>query len=235
MKAPVSMPMRLGRTSGTAVMVWPWTTIAPEVGARTEEPLADPQQVFRLLPLQRHARLHPGMDEGVIALLMQQRQPVQEVAMRARQKRVEFLLRPHQLERPRRRMRRVDAVARQRLPAAIGEPVGTDRDIDEEAQHEVLVVALEVDRFESGGRRLQEQVDDLARLGAAVDVIAEIDHDVARRRPVLGVGRDHGVQKREQVGAAVDVADGIEPRAGGSGRLGRIPCGAETGDHCASI
>ena len=88
------------------------------------------------------------------------------------------------------------------------------------------MIAEQVDRREVGQRLIDQQIDDLPALHAAIDVIADIDDQlVGAGRQLAGVFDDQAVQLGEKVGTAVHVADRIDAdarrdagRASGRGR-----------------
>jgi hypothetical protein len=73
-------------------------------------------------------------------------------------------------------------------------------------------------RAEGGGRSADHDVDDLPGMQAAIHIIAKIDQivDGAGRR--LGVFGHHVEQAHQQIRAAMDVADRVDPDATRHGR-----------------
>jgi hypothetical protein len=85
--------------------------------------------------------------------------------------------------------------------------------IIEDTQHHILVVAEEADPLVRGPPTKDQPLYDIARLRTAVDVVAQENLDAALRRRPLHVATYVGVKRLEQVVAAVDVADRIDPQA----------------------
>ncbi len=181
-----------------------------EIGTGEEELVADPQQVLHRLTIERNARLDPGMDEIEIAFDMTERELAQEREMTRRQPIAQLALSAREVAVARRRL---DTVGPQRRTAAIGEPGRSDLGIGEETQHAVLVVAEKMNALEAGDRAIDQPVDHLARALAAIDIVAEIDDDLARPRRRRGVVLDAPVDLAQEVGAAMDVADRVGSRA----------------------
>src|SRR5690242_6227475 len=102
-----------------------------------EKLVANPQQIFFDLLLERNARTNAGVNEEVVAFAMRQGQARHEAAVALGQALGEVALDADQVLAPR-RVRRAHAVAQERRGPAIGEPGGADRVIDEKAQHAVL-------------------------------------------------------------------------------------------------
>src|SRR6185437_11521430 len=150
-----------------------------EIDARLQKLVANPKQVLRLLTLERDARPDPGMNEGVVALDMHEREPIEEGEMLLRQLLGEFTLRAEQVLEIGIELRRAHAIAVERRRAAIGEPLRAGLRVGEEAHEAVLVIALQEDAGEPGQGLAQEEVDDAARMRAAIHIIAEINDDVA--------------------------------------------------------
>ena len=76
------------------------------------------------------------------------------------------------------------------------------------------MVAHQAHRLEARERLGQDGVDHLDRRGAAVDIVADIDRHLARRH-VGRVSGNPGVETFKEIGAAVDITDGIDPGAVG--------------------
>src|SRR6185437_2646828 len=98
--------------------------------------------------------------------------------------------------------------------AAIEQPGRADRGVLEEAQHALLVVPLEINALEAGQLVVEQELDHRPRFVAAIDIVAEIDHHVARRLAPVGILMDEAAKPVQQVDAAMDVADGIDAAAG---------------------
>ena len=117
--APVSMAMRLWRTTGSPHRRVPVHHHSAERHLRVEERLAHAQQVLTRLLLQRNARTHAAMDKEIAAIPMGQRKSAQEVEMFRR-----YLFGPALARRV-----RIDAVALQGGAAAGEQPIGRRRAI----------------------------------------------------------------------------------------------------------
>src|SRR6266851_6428992 len=174
-----------------------------------QEVVADPQQVLRGLLVERHAGPHPGMGEEIVALPVGERQALHEAAMALRQPLRQVALGACQLARVHRHVGRAHAIAAQGLGATVKQPGRPDGGIFEEAQQALLMIALEVNALEARQRLVEQQVDHRRRLVAAIDIVAEIDHHIARRLAAVGILMDEPMQLAQQVGTAVDVADGV--------------------------
>jgi hypothetical protein len=102
----------------------------------------------------------------------------------------------------------------QRGVAAKPHPRRADLGIDQEAQQPGVVIAQQVDGIEVRQRPAQQQVEDSAALQPSVDVVADVQHDLlGTRGQLVRIRGDPAVQKFEQIGAAVDVADRIDAHA----------------------
>ncbi|GMV62030.1 MAG: hypothetical protein AMXMBFR74_11990 [Parvibaculum sp.] len=80
------------------------------------------------------------------------------------------------------------------------------------------MVSLEEDIFEAGKRHPRQTVEHGFRLEPPVDIISKENQKVTLRRARTGIGLDLAEQTREQIVAAMNVADGINPHALGYGR-----------------
>ncbi len=100
----------------------------------------------------------------------------------------------------------VDAVGKQRRLGAHGQPGGAAGAAFEIVQHDHFVVAGQADALEARRRRGHEMVEHLRRGGAAIDIVAQHDDELAAG--YLFRVTDDGVLQREQfVEAAMHVAD----------------------------
>ena len=82
--APVSMAMRLWRTTGDFHRGVAVHDDGAEISLRVEERLAGPQQVVAGLVFQGDTRADAGVDEGIAALAVHQDQIAKEVLVRSR-------------------------------------------------------------------------------------------------------------------------------------------------------
>ena len=82
-------------------------------------------------------------------------------------------------------------------------------------QHHNLVVADEVHHLRARDRgRAAQQLEHAGAVRPAVDVIAEMHQHGLPGRAGARIGGDEAVQRREPVGAAMDVANGVDAQAG---------------------
>ena len=111
--APVSMAMRLWRTTGDFHRGVAVHDDGAEISLGVEERLARPQQVVAGLVFQGDTWADAGMDEGIAAFAVHQDQVAKEVLVRLRDQRRPLVARSF----------RVDAVALQRRLAPGEQPV----------------------------------------------------------------------------------------------------------------
>ena len=146
------------------------------------------------------------MDEEIIADRVADLEIAQEFEMRLGQDIAQFLLDDDQTVRVVLQGRNRNAVADQRVGAAVIEPgVGIGR-ILEKAQQIVLMIAAQIGDVESVDRPLRQKVEQVAALVAAVKIIAKKYHLMARgivSRAVLG---DFFQKFQQQIEPAVDIA-----------------------------
>lgn len=109
------------------------------------------------------------------------------------------------------------AIAPQGLHAAIHEPDARHRLARQEPQHHVLVIALEVHALEAVEPGLRQMLDHALQIGAAIDVVAEIDDHSSRGPRAGGVGPYFIVEAEQQIEPTVNIADGIDPGVGSRG------------------
>jgi hypothetical protein len=83
----------------------------------------------------------------------------------------------------------------------------------EDSEEEFLVIALEEDVAREGGRPVDQQVDDPAAVGAAVDEVAQEDEPGLGRPAPFIVLLDAGEELDEKVEPPVHVADRVSARA----------------------
>ena len=139
--------------------------------------------------------------------------------------------------------RRGHAPGHQGLAPAIVAPARPEIGLGQEGLHPVLVVAAQEASLVSGLALQPDQaVDDAARVRAAIDVVAQEDHDPARggRRRQVRLDRRH--QGLQQVQPAVDVAHRPDDGAGGRGgrggaadRRGGRTASEKLADHAAGM
>jgi hypothetical protein len=153
---------------------------------RPVEPL--PQQHEAVLLLQRQVGVGAGVDEQVrLRLVVVPQVLLQEPPVPLRHLVVHVVIRPV-------------AVAVQRLAAAEAQPHAPLGAVEARVEHHLVVVAAQRDQ-PAGVEHLDEPVEHLARLQAAIDVVAQGDE------AVLGPGGDHLEQRLQRRQAAVDIAD----------------------------
>ena len=175
------------------------------------------------------------MDEDVISVAMDQRQGLQEMQVRHGQGRIQIPAAAIEVCGVEGVRRRGDAIAPQRLVAAIGDP-GTAQPhipVFQEAQHHLLVVAAQEDRPVGGPglglTQCEEPVDDACRIRTPVDIVAQEHEAVAQSLCRRGGHPDQRVQKIVQiVQMTVNIADSDQPhavrRAGSFQGRGRCGC-----------
>ncbi len=193
------------------------------VRRRGEERLADPDEVVLRLLLERHPRPHSGMDEGVVAVAGHQREALEEIRHPRHRSDQPVAQRP-----PRLRVGVigqkdvVDAEGPQRRAAPVHHPEVEVRPLGraQEVAHELVVVA-EQELGPAARRVLHGDGERARRFGAAVDVVADMDHPPVLRRPPPQIAADPEVHLGEQVGPPVHVADGVEPEPLGGAGLGQ--------------
>ncbi len=106
-----------------------------------------------------------------------------------------------------------DAVGHQRLqPSEQPPPIENGR-VVEEVRDIGFVVAFEADEL-AGAAARHQHIQDLAGLRAAVDVIADKHFDRALGRIACTIRIDAREQLGQEIGAAVDVTDGIDAQIG---------------------
>ena len=178
------------------------------VAAVVEEALADPPEVAADLLVEGDSRADSGMDEQIVAEAEAVVHLVEEADVALR-----HLADQPLHDRGRSRVQHPaggEAVALGAFGAAIGQPVLDARIVAaEDAEEEFLVIALEEDVAGESGRARDEQVDDSAAVGTAVDEVAEEDQPGLGRPAPRIVLLDPGEQVDEEVEPAVDVADRI--------------------------
>src|ERR1700684_4432560 len=86
------MPMRLGRTCGASVMVWPCTTSLPKSAVLLRNLSRIHIKSVPVCFADAHARAHARMNEDIAALFVRQLHATDEVEMIARNPVSEFVL-----------------------------------------------------------------------------------------------------------------------------------------------
>ena len=179
-----------------------------------QEVVADPEQVFPALLVERDAGPDAGMYEEIAAVHITDRQRAQEGKM-GRRHLVNQRLRecPAFLSVGIRRGRQ--PVGHQRLQAAELPPLREHVGIDEKLQQTGLVIAEQADHAPVSPPLIEHR-DHIARIRSAIDVVAEEHLDRPRRPELADIGIDAGADLAQQIGVPVDVADGVE--------IGRASC-----------
>ncbi len=186
------------------------------VAAIPQELLANPDQVFRILLLERHARPNAGVDEQIVAKADVELEGFDEVAVRLRHLFGEL-------------PRQAPVVVSAEQGATDRHPVGTQgrvAAVHEEGRAELrrlrhktgqqgVVIAAQAQRPAIRGGELYQAVDDGRRIGAAVGVVADVDDAMVGDRPGGQVGGDLAVDLGQHGVAAMDIADGVEAHAVG--------------------
>src|SRR5207249_1883035 len=108
---------------------------------------------------------------------------------------------------------RMNAVGGQCLKRAQLLPMGKKALVSKKAFHQGFVIAAQAHRaiFDDTD---SERVDDGFRIRSAVDVIAQINLDSVLNRPAPDIVIDTCDNLHQEIGAAVDIADGIDARSG---------------------
>ena len=106
------------------------------------------------------------------------------------------------------------------MQPAKSDPVLENFWIDEEFLQETFVIAAETNGT-TANHSDSELVNDAFRIGAAVDVVAEIDFNSALDRSPSNVRLDPIDDVDKKIRTAMDIADGIYPDAGWQGAEGR--------------
>ena len=108
----------------------------------------------------------------------------------------------------------LDSIGMQRLEPAIIFPGTAETGIVEKLPERQLVIALQEDAFETGCEIAGQPVDHGPGLQPAIDVIPQKNQDLARpRRGGGGIGLDQAQKRGQQIVAAVNIADRIDPHA----------------------
>ena len=187
-----------------------------EIEARLKEFVADPKHVFRNLMIERDTWPDARMHEGIIALDMHERQTVEKRAMFDRELACEFALCALEFLFVCDDSRRSHAVAVKRGVAAIGEPLGADLFVFEEAEEAIFVISLEVHGFEAGEGVAEQKIDHAARVRSPIDIIAKINDDLALGAVRRSVFSHLPKEIAQRAQTAMNVADGIKARPGGN-------------------
>ena len=88
--------------------------------------------------------------------------------------------------------------------------------VDKKFFEETFVIATEANSA-AANHSNGELVDDAFRIRAAINVIAEINFNRPFDRPPSSIGIDSIGDIGKEIGATVDIADGIHPDAGRQG------------------
>ena len=97
---------------------------------------------------------------------------------------------------------------------AVGEPLREIRRVLEEIEHDRLVIALEEMRVEPSRQPGEQEIDHLSAVRPPVDVVAEENKGPPLCSfPSRHIRSDLSEQRREQVGPAVNVANGVNKLA----------------------
>lgn len=105
----------------------------------------------------------------------------------------------------------LDAIGRERLHAAQLKPVLEDGRLLKESFHHSFVVASQTHRA-IPNKPYREQIDHRPGIWPAIDIVAEIHFNRACDRPAPDIVVDARCYVTQQVGAAVNIADGIDAR-----------------------
>jgi hypothetical protein len=123
-----------------------------------------------------------------------------------------------------RELRGFNTVAAEAFRASEPAPFGDERCVAiENAKQDLLVVAKQEDRSDALLRESAEPFDDLCRVRAAVDEVAEKHQKRLSGRPFRSIALNQAEELLEQIEAAVDVSDNIgpiTPRPFGPGFIG---------------
>ena len=186
---------------------------AAEIRVGVQERLADPHQIPFGLLVQRHAGPEAGVNEQIIALAVGQREAAEERRVRRRQGVLKLPPQRRQIGAGAEMAEPVEAVTGQGRAAAVEQPGLAVLAMLDEPEHEILVIALQVDGLETRQRVVDQRVDHLERLAAAIHIIAEINHHQALAGMTDGVVGDRFVEFAQQIEAAVDVAHRVDSAA----------------------
>ncbi len=191
-----------------------------------EEVVADPQQVFFALLVQRHPRAHPGVDAEVVAAVGHQLQALEEGAVVVGQGLVQLAAGPQPVGLVAAPHRRRHAVGQQGLAGPELRPHWPEVGVVQELQQGRLVVPFQRRHLPEVALGLggQDQVDHPARIRAPVHIVAEEDQLAAGVGFVArGVEGDLAQQPQQQVDPPMHVADHVKDHTfgrQGDGRLG---------------
>src|SRR5205823_8838205 len=97
-----------------------------------------------------------------------------------------------------------------RLQPAEAAPMARDRRIAQKALEQGFVVSLQRDEL----RRkwiARQAIEDAARIGAAIDVIADGYGETIARTAFFKIARDFADHAVEEIRSAVNIADDVEP------------------------
>src|SRR5690625_50254 len=170
--------------------------------------LANPDQVFPPLLIEGDARANSGMGEEVVSFPMPKLQAMQQLLMRQRHAAAQFL---------RYRFRRlggIDAVAATGCVTAMEQPECLHpRDALQTAEQHFLMIAQEADLLEALRRPCQQTLDHATRIGTAIDIVAQVDQEMALGRMFLRILANVREQEVKQRRFTMNVPNCIDPRA----------------------
>ena len=192
-------------------------------GLPVHKGMTNPQAIPVILLIERKGGIHSGMDEVIITAAEPGGHPGQKIPVGLGELGDEITL---QLLQP---LGRRDAAALERNPvtgqrseAAIGQPAFANSKIAEEAQKAFFVIAEQENRGQGAVQGAHHPLQHALGVGATVDVITQ------KNQPRLAlvtdqIGFNQGQQPVEQIAAAMNVPNRINPLTGGeSGRGGRF-------------
>ncbi len=113
----------------------------------------------------------------------------------------------------------IDTIALQGCLAPGEQPVGPRRPFTRQGiQHRAFMVAHQVDHLHARDRAPGHQPGDhTSRIGAAIDVVADMQQQRGRDRAIGQVVGDSIVQGGQLAGASMDVTNGVDTAARGQG------------------
>lgn len=176
---------------------------------RVEKLAADPDQIMELLSFERNAWTDSGMNEQQASATKPGFQALQEQQVRAGEHPAKSTV---QIPAGLAAMGRWnDAIRCESLKASQLRPCLEMHGIAKELLHQVLVIAAKTNGTmvnESNG----EQVDHCFRVGAAIDVIAEIDFHTVADRPAFQIFVDAFDGFDQKIGATMYIPDRVDAR-----------------------
>ena len=185
-----------------------------EVTVGLQELVSDPEQVLGALLLERDTRPDARVHEEIVALAMRHRETLEEASVARRQVLGELLLGLTEKRGAREHAGRLDAVAPESRVAAVHHPSPADREVLQESQHHLLMVTHERRHLQARGPVVHHPIDNRARVGSTIDVVAEENEPLGRLSMSGRILGDLREERLQQIGPAVDVAHGVEPASG---------------------